>query len=74
MDSEAHVLKGDAPNKKALMDAVLQQLKDYDSQKIAARRSIAARNLSMHLETWKLQSVSDTSFEYQCTSKTQWIT
>jgi hypothetical protein len=25
MDSEAHVLKGDAPNKEALINAVLQQ-------------------------------------------------
>jgi hypothetical protein len=31
MDFEVHVLKDDAPNKKALMDAVLQQFDVYDS-------------------------------------------
>jgi hypothetical protein len=34
MDSEAHVLKGDAPNKEALINAVLQQFDVYNPQKL----------------------------------------
>jgi hypothetical protein len=34
MDSEAHVLKGDAPNKKALMNAVSKQFEVYDENKL----------------------------------------
>jgi hypothetical protein len=34
MDSEAHVLKGDAPNKKSLMTTVSQQFDVYDPKKL----------------------------------------